>query len=221
MPRSLLLHSLALGALLVGSLAGCRQDMHDQPRIEPFEESDFFADGLGHRTPVEGTVARGLLQEDDAFYTGLVDDEFLAELPMANTRQLLEHGRERYDIYCTPCHSRVGDGRGMIVRRGFKQPASFHEQRLRDQNIGYFYDVITRGFGEMSSYAAQVSPEDRWAISAYIRALQLSQNVVVADLDPAQRTRIEEGIAAHENASAEGAAATETQAGQGSSNHHD
>jgi mono/diheme cytochrome c family protein len=187
---------LVLAVLLVAGLAAaCRQDMHDQPRIEPYEESDFFADGRGNRMPVEGAVARGQLRADEAFYTGLAGDQFVEVLPVEVTRELLDRGRERYDIFCSPCHSRVGDGRGMIVRRGFKQPASFHEQRLRDQKIGYFYDVISRGFGEMSSYAAQVEPEDRWAIAAYIRALQLSQNVVVADLDAAGRAVVEAGLA--------------------------
>jgi len=195
--------------------------MHDQPRIEPYEESDFFADGLGNRTPVAGTIARGMLREDVGFYTGLVDDQFLQKLPVANTRQLLERGRERYDIFCSPCHSRVGDGRGMIVRRGFKQPSSFHEQRLRDQPIGYFYDVITRGFGEMSSYAAQVSPEDRWAIAGYIRALQLSQNVAIANLEPDDRSAIEKSIAVHSSESAAAEAQSDEPASQGSPNHHD
>ncbi len=147
--------------------------------------------------PVEGTIARGNLRDDQAFYTGLVGDQFLAELPVANTRELLERGRERYDIFCSPCHSRIGDGRGMIVRRGFKQPASFHDARLRDQPVGYYFDVMTRGFGEMSSYAPMVKPEDRWAIAAYIRALQLSQNVVLADLDAVKRKAIESAISAH------------------------
>lgn len=201
----LVLVFLVIGA---GSLAGCRQDMHDQPVIEAYEESDFFADGRGNRLPVDGTVARGQLRADDAFYTGLAGDQFVATLPIPVTRELLERGRERYDIFCSPCHSRVGDGLGMIVRRGFKQPASFHEPRLRDQKVGYFYDVISRGFGEMSSYAAQIEPEDRWAIAAYIRALQLSQNVVVADLAPTARGAVETGLAKRDEPAASDPGAT-------------
>jgi len=181
--------------VVAGAAAGCRQDMHDQPVIEPFEESNFFADKRGYRMPIEGTVARGQLREDKAFYTGLSGDRFLTKLPLAGTRELLERGRDRFEVFCSPCHSRVGDGRGMIVRRGFKQPASFHEARLRNQPVGYYFDVMSRGFGEMSSYAAQIRPEDRWAIVAYIRALQLSQAVVLADLDNEQRERVRTGLA--------------------------
>jgi mono/diheme cytochrome c family protein len=169
--------------------------MHDQPVLEVYEESTFFADGRGDRMPIEGTVARGHLREDAAFFTGLEGDAFVAELPIAPTRAVLERGRERYEIYCSPCHDRVGNGLGMIVRRGFKQPTSFHDQRLRDQPVGYFYDVITRGFGEMSSYAPLVGPEDRWAIAAYIRALQLSQRVELSELAPAERAAIEGRLA--------------------------
>ena len=177
--------------------------MHDQPRIEPYEESDFFADGVGNRMPIEATIARGQLREDEAFYTGLAGDQFVEKVPMDLTRKLLERGRERYDIFCSPCHAGVGDGRGMIVRRGFKQPTSFHDPRIRAQKVGYFFDVMSRGFGEMSSYAAQITPEDRWAIAAYIRALQLSQNVVLSDLTPEARSAIEAGLAASERPAAQ------------------
>lgn len=188
--------SLALAATLAVLLGACRQDMHDQPVLEAYEESDFFADGRGERLPVEGTVARGQLRDNRPFYTGLDGDAFVTELPVETTVELLERGRERYDIFCSPCHDRVGNGLGMIVRRGFKQPASFHEQRLRDQPVGYYFDVISRGFGEMSSYAAMIDPADRWAISAYIRALQLSQRVDLSDLDPEVRAEIEAAIGA-------------------------
>jgi len=181
--------------VVAGAATGCRQDMHDQPVLEPYEESEFFADRRGYRMPVEGTVARGQLHADAAFYTGLSGDQFLTELPMPGTRELLERGRDRYEIFCTPCHSRLGDGRGMIVRRGFKQPASFHEARLRNQPVGYYFDVMSRGFGEMSSYAGQIQPEDRWAIAGYIRALQLSQSVVLEDLEADDRERVRIGLA--------------------------
>ena len=167
---------------LVLALGGCRQDMHDQPVAEPYEASDFFADGRSDRLPIDGTVARGFLRADVSFYTGLAGDQFVTDLPLSTSKALLERGRDRFEIFCSPCHDRLGQGRGMIVRRGFKQPASFHEPRLRAQPVGYFFDVMSSGFGEMSSYAAQIKAEDRWAIAAYIRALQLSQRVVLDDL---------------------------------------
>jgi len=162
-------------------LGGCRrQDMFDQPRHDPLEPSSFFPDGASARTPVKGTVARGQLREDRAFESGVTPDAgFVAESPQPIDRALLDRGRERFDIYCAPCHGRVGDGRGMIVQRGFKQPSSFHVDRLRAMPIGYFVDVITNGFGQMSSYRGQVTPEDRWAVAAYVGALQLSQRAPI------------------------------------------
>ncbi len=181
-------------AVLLGLLAGCRQDMHDQPKYEPLEASAFYADGRSARQLVPGTVARGQLREDRAFFAGLSEeDQFITALPLELSVELAERGRNRYDAFCSPCHGRQGDGRGMIVRRGFKEPTSFHEARLRDTPVGYFFDVMTRGFGEMSSYAAQLSPRDRWAIVAYIRALQLSQNAPVAELRPEERQHLEAG----------------------------
>ena len=175
---------LALGAAL---LAGCRQDMHDQAKVEALEGSDFFADGRGSRPLVAGTVARGGLRLDAHYFTGRVGDAFVDTFPAAVTRDSLARGRERYDIFCAPCHDRVGNGLGMIVRRGFRRPPSLHIDRLREAPPGYFVDVITRGFGAMSDYAAQVPPADRWAIAAYIRALQLSQNARVEDVPPEAR----------------------------------
>lgn len=186
--------------VLVGGLGlaavACRQDMHDQPVLEVYEASDFFADGQGNRPPIDGTVARGFLQEDKVFFSGLEGDAFVTQLPMKASKVLLERGRNRYDVFCSPCHDRVGNGRGMIVRRGFKQPASFHEERLRNQPVGYFFSVMTRGFGEMSSYAAQIRPEDRWAITAYIRVLQLSQNTIVDQLSAESRETVLAGLSA-------------------------
>jgi mono/diheme cytochrome c family protein len=165
---------------------GCRQDMHDQPRYEPLEASEIFADGAASRPPIAGTVARGQLREDEAFYTGLASDGgFVRALPVATTPALLARGQQRFNAYCSPCHDRAGTGRGMIVRRGFKSPSSLHVERLRQAQVGYFYDVISNGFGQMSSYAAQVAPADRWAIVAYIRALQLAHQARLADLPPA------------------------------------
>jgi mono/diheme cytochrome c family protein len=155
---------------------GCRQDMHDQPKYEPLEQSTIFADGAASRPMVEGTVARGMLREDPILYTGrTADDLFVTELPVELSRELLDRGQARFNAFCSPCHGRTGEGNGMVVQRGFKHPQSLHETRLRESPLGYYFHVMTNGFGEMSSYAAQVSPEDRWAIAAYIRALQLSQ----------------------------------------------
>jgi mono/diheme cytochrome c family protein len=155
---------------------GCRQDMQDQARFEPLEASPLFADGAASRMPVAGTVARGLLREDDRLYLGLEPSgDLLAELPVPLTADLLAHGRKSFEAFCAPCHDRLGEGRGMIVRRGFKQPNSFHEPRLREAAPGYFFTVMTNGFGQMSSYADKLTAEERWAVVAYIRALQLSQ----------------------------------------------
>jgi mono/diheme cytochrome c family protein len=162
--------------------------MHDQPRYEPLEASKFFADGMSSRQLPEGTVARGHLDADPVLYTGkTAGGQVAAAPPMAVSRPLLERGRQRFDIYCSPCHGRLGDGTGMVARRGFKQPPSFHEDRLRNEPVGYYFDVITHGFGVMPSYAAAVPPADRWAIAAYIRVLQLSQRAHLADLPPADR----------------------------------
>lgn len=182
--------ALAAGLLLAGTLAaGCRQDMHDTPRYEALEESDFFADRRAMRPIPDGTVARGNLREDDVYYTGKSNGEVVHALPAQVTLDaaLLERGQERYDIYCSPCHSPLGDGNGTVVQRGFKRPVSYHDARLRGVGIGYFYDVITNGFGQMPDYAAQVAPADRWAIAAYIRALQLSHAGTVDDVPADQR----------------------------------
>ena len=175
--------------LLAAALAGCRQDMHDAPRYEALEQSDFFADKRAMRPQVEGTVARGMLRDDDAFYTGKVDGEPLAALPAQVTvdKALLDRGESRFNIYCSPCHSPLGDGNGTVVQRGYKRPTSFHDPRLKGMPVGYFYDVITNGFGQMPDYSAQVAPQDRWAIAAYIRALQLSQGATVDDVPADQR----------------------------------
>ncbi len=170
---------------------GCRQDMHDQPKLEAYEVSDFFADGQASRQPVEGAIARGWLRADDHLYRGVgADGAFARTLPVEVDRALLERGRERYDIFCSPCHGRTGDGRGMIVQRGFQQPTSFHDERLRAMPVGYFFDVQTNGFGQMSSYAAQVPVDDRWAIAAWIQTLQLSRNVPLDRLSGDERAAV-------------------------------
>ena len=172
--------------------AGCRQDMHDQPRYEAFEASDFFEDGRASRPLVEGTVAQGQLRLDEHLYTGKINGELAVALPMPLTRQLLERGQERFNIYCSPCHDRAGSGQGIVVRRGFRRPSSFHIDRLREAPIGYFFEVMTNGFGAMLDYAVQVTPHDRWAIAAYVRALQLSQYATLDDVPNAERQRLQE-----------------------------
>jgi len=175
--------------LLVATMlgAGCRLDMHVQPRQNPLSRSDFFPDQRSARPPVEGTVARGQLQADTYFYTGKIGNNPGDVMPFPVTREVLDRGRERFNIFCAPCHSRLGDGNGMVPSRGFaRKPPSFHIQRLQKAPIGYFYDVITNGFGIMPDYASQIPPQDRWDIVAYIRALQLSQNATRADVPSGQ-----------------------------------
>jgi mono/diheme cytochrome c family protein len=179
--------ALLSAACLVGlTLAGCRQDMHDQPRYKPYRESDFFGDRRSARPQVEGTVARGMLREDAHLYTGKVDGALAETFPFPVTAAVLERGRERYGIYCTPCHGLAGGGDGIIVARGYRRPSSFHVDRLRAERPGYFYDVITNGFGAMPDYA-HIPVDDRWAIVGYVRALQLSQNATVADVPVDER----------------------------------
>lgn len=181
----------ALAVLAFGA-AACRQDMHDQPKLKPYRSSQFFANGSGMRPLPANTVAKGSLREDTHFFTGrLADGSMATELPMPMTKKLLKRGQDRFTIYCTPCHGQVGDGRGMVVRRGYKQPTSYHDERLRQVPIGYFFDVMTNGFAVMPSYAAQLPPEDRWAIAAYIRALQYSQHVDVTSLTAEQRAALD------------------------------
>ncbi len=173
---------IALGALAAcGLLAGCRQDMHDQPKFIPQRGTDFYADGRSARPQVENTVARGQLHQDTYFYTGLQDGKEGDGMPFAVTPAVLQRGQERYNIYCTPCHSRVGNGVGMIVQRGYSKAGNFHTARLQAAPLGHFFSVMTHGYGSMPDYSAQVSPQDRWAIVAYIRALQLSQDAKSSD----------------------------------------
>jgi Cytochrome C oxidase, cbb3-type, subunit III len=176
----------ALLAMLAAT-AGCRLDMHLQPYYRPLAKSDFFADGRSARMPVDGTVARGDLREDTYFYTGKIGNNPGDYMPFPVTIDVLERGRERYNIYCTPCHGRVGDGNGFIPTRGFRRPPSFHIDRLRKVPIGYLFDVDTNGYGVMPDYAAQIAPRDRWCIAAYIRALQLSQNAPKTDIPDGQQ----------------------------------
>jgi hypothetical protein len=173
---------LVLFGLAGVASSGCRQDMHDQPRYEAMEASGFFTDGRSARPPVAGTVARGQLRDDAHLYEGKVAGELAKTFPFPVTIEVMRRGQERYDIFCAPCHDRTGGGRGMVVLRGFTGPVSFHEPRLRDAAPGYLYDVVTRGFGRMSPYAAQIPVKDRWAIVAYIRALQFSQRAPLEEV---------------------------------------
>ena len=193
-----LLYAGLLCFLCLAAASACRQDMHDQPRAEPFEESDFFGDRRSVRPAVEGTIARGHLRLDEHFYTGKIDGALATTFPATVTIEMLKRGQERYDIYCAPCHSKTGDGLGMIVQRGMKQPESFHSQRLLDVEIGHYFDVVTNGFGNMYSYEERIDPADRWAIAAYIRALQMSQGANLAELPESDQQRIRQIVEVEE-----------------------
>jgi cytochrome c553 len=179
------------GLMVLVMLTACRRDMFQQPRGNPLAESDFFQDGAASRPLPPNTVARGFLDEDEAFYKGMMGTNLVTEFPFPITRQVLERGRERFEIYCAVCHGQTGEGNGMIVQRGFPVPPSYHIDRLRAAPVGHFYDVMTRGYGIMYSYASRVEPSDRWAIAAYIRALQLSRHSTLADVPPEQRAKLE------------------------------
>jgi mono/diheme cytochrome c family protein len=199
--------TLAIVACTIAVLSGCRYDMQDQPRYKYYKQSEFFADKRASRDRVEGTVARGHLNLDKAFYTGKIDNpnpnaqvqtetnaagntivssfpNDITEFPMPITKELIDRGQERYNIYCIVCHGPVGRGDGMVVRRGFSAPPTYHDDRLRNAPVGHFYDVITNGWGKMNSYSHQVQPADRWAIVAYIRALQAGQTEPTAPNTP-------------------------------------
>jgi len=203
-PKTFRLAPALVACLLVAS--GCRQNMHNQHKIKPYRGSDFFADGMGSRPLPAHTVSRYDLQEG-AFYTGVdMAGNPLNELPVPLTRELLQQGQERFNIFCSPCHGRLGDGHGMIAQRGFKQPTSFDDPRLRSSPVGYFFNVMTVGYGQMPAYAAQVPAGDRWAIAAYVRALQLSQRANLADLSPEGRKTVEAALAAPQAPTPESAA---------------
>jgi mono/diheme cytochrome c family protein len=177
--------------LLCLTLCACRRAMVDQPRLRPLAEDNFFANGAGSRALPAHTVARGHLDEDDAFFTGKLNGQLVIEIPARVTRELLSRGRERFEIHCAVCHARIGDGNGIVVQRGFPRPPSLHEQRLRDAPIGHFFDVMTNGYGVMYAYAGRVEPADRWAIAAYIRALQLSQHAMRLDVSAEEGAKLD------------------------------
>jgi mono/diheme cytochrome c family protein len=180
---------LLLAAVLL--LAGCRQDMYDQARQKPYAPSQFFDDGRSARPPVPGTIARGQLNDDPHLYTGRVNGRLVTTFPFPVDRAVLERGRDRYNIYCAPCHDRLGNGDGMVVLRGYRQPPSLHIDRLRNAPVGHFFDVTTNGLGAMPDYAVQIDVYDRWAIAAYIRALQLSQRATTAEVPPEELRKLE------------------------------
>jgi mono/diheme cytochrome c family protein len=183
---------LMMLTVAVFALAGCRQQMADQPHQRPLEPSNFFDDGMASRPVVPGTVARAGRDQNDPRLTGKADGKLVDTFPLEVTMEVLARGQERYEIFCSPCHDRLGTGQGMIVRRGFTPARSFHDPRLRDAPAGHFFEVITQGFGPMPSYANQLSEHDRWAVIAYIRALQFSRNVRLDQLPPEDRAKMKE-----------------------------
>lgn len=180
-------------AIFVASLVlvvGC-QKMRVQPSYAPLQDSKFFDDGMSARPEIPGTVARGHLDADDYYYKGKVNGKFVTAFPAPVTRAMLERGRQRFDIYCSPCHGYTGEGDGMIVQRGYKKPPSYNTADLRGRPVGFLFDVITNGFGVMPPYAAQVPVADRWAIVSYIRVLQRSEHATLADVPPNERKVLE------------------------------
>jgi mono/diheme cytochrome c family protein len=206
---------LLSGCLLtLFALTSCSQKMANQPKFIPLRQNTFYADGLSSRPLVEGTVPRGYLRADTDYFTGKYSvppsqplhsngkgpfknvpttTKDVEDFPFVISHEILNRGQERFDIFCAPCHGRLGDGEGMVSRRGFRHPPSYHTEQLRKAPVGHFYDVITNGFGAMQDYATQIAPEDRWAIVAYIRALQLSQNATLAEVPENQRRQLATG----------------------------
>ncbi len=182
----------AISALVIVSaisllLSACRQDMHDQPKFTPLRESTFFGDARSARPLVAGTVAQGQLHDDPLLETGKSGGADASVFPFPVDANVMARGRERFEIFCAPCHGRTGAGDGMVVRRGYRRPPSYHDDRLRNAPVGHFIDVMTNGFGAMPEYADQVGARDRWAIAAYIRALQLSEHATIADVPSRER----------------------------------
>jgi mono/diheme cytochrome c family protein len=177
---------IVLGALSLSLLASCREDMQNQPKFIPLRENQFYSDNRSARPIIEGTIARGQLEDDPLLYTGKVNGQEADQFPFPITEKDLARGRERFNIFCSPCHSQLGDGNGMIVQRGFKKPPSYFDPRLMKAPVGHFFNVITNGRGAMANYSAQVPVADRWRIAAYIRALQLAQTATSGDLAAGQ-----------------------------------
>lgn len=174
-------------------LFGCHEDMYDQPKYETYEGNPYFRDSLSMRKPPPGTVARGTPDRRGVLYTGVVDGKLSESFPFPVTKDLLIRGQDKFNVFCSPCHGRTGDGKGMVVQRGFPAPATFHSDTLRAAAPGHFFKAITDGFGRMYSYAAVISPKDRWAIVAYVRALQQSQRTMSSELDGSELTQMQRG----------------------------
>jgi len=189
MPRTSLLRLLGMATLLLSS-AGCENNMRDQARIKPFQETPFFVDMRSARPLPPGTIPRGQLNENSEYYSGRNSDGFAPKAPVKITKDLLQRGRERYTIYCSVCHGADGYGRGIVVEHGFTPPSSYHVDRLRAMPDGYFFDVITHGKGAMFSYSNRVASDDRWAIVAYIRVLQMSQHATLNDVPESERSKL-------------------------------
>lgn len=189
---------MVVGTALAGG-SGCelRKAMYDQPKYKPLQKSEFFSDQRASRPIPEGTVARGLLKDDALLYDGMENGAMAERFPFPITREVLARGQERYNIFCLPCHDMSGSGNGMVVQRGYKKPVSFHDPRLRNSPPGYFYNAIKNGFGQMPNYADQIPVNDRWAIIAYIRALQLSRNATIDDVPPEEREKLKTAKAGH------------------------
>jgi mono/diheme cytochrome c family protein len=177
--------------IVMAMMSGCHLDMYDQPKFKPLSANPFFADSMASRPLVEGTVARGDAERDELLYTGKINGRVADVFPFPITRDVLARGQDRYNVFCSPCHSKLGDGRGMIVQRGFPAPASYHADSIRSKPVGFYFDVITNGYGKMFNYASSVSVRDRWAVIAYIRALQESRRVRISELPPDERKRLE------------------------------
>lgn len=186
---------LPFALCLLPFAAACRQDMHDAPRYDPLEASAMFQKGISAQPIVEGTVARGQLHDDPLMYEGKVNGQPATVFPFKIDAAALDRGQERYNVYCAPCHGRTGEGNGMVVQRGYRQAASYHTDRLRDSPPGYFFDVITNGFGVMPDYKAQIPVEDRWKIIAYVRALQLSHHATTADVPAGDIGKLDQSAA--------------------------
>jgi mono/diheme cytochrome c family protein len=197
---------VALTLALIAGLAGCRQQMANQPKYDPYEPSDFFADGMSARPRLAGTVARGEAGIDPYFETGKINGQDGDAFPFPVTADVMQRGRERFNIYCSACHGRLGDGNGMIPSRGYRRPPSYHTQALRAAKVGHFFDVMTNGFGAMPPYRTMIPPRDRWAIVSYIRALQLSQNATIDDVPPEVKAKVLSGAPVSSPASAHGGA---------------
>lgn len=182
--------AVSMMAFCMMAVCACRSDMQHQPKYLPLEASSFFVDGRSARPIPPGTIARGHLNDNNSFHTGAENGAFLNSIPVAITKPMLERGQQRYNIYCSPCHGMLGDGDGIVARRGFKIPANFHVDRLRQAPPGYLFQVISNGYGAMPDYGDQIGIEDRWAIVAYVRALQLARNAAVADVPVQERSKL-------------------------------